>query len=167
MGSCMVPSQSSPPSSTLPHCSPQLRHCAHLFPGCICLSSWRSWLLADRFVEQLKVCDAWNTLTLDVWCYPAFGNNITVGHRYPPHLLDALFVPILANSVKTTLNPTVCLQWIIILLWSPLGTEFGYGNWVLIDIWVKNCWSCQDMCKSAHISDEVLWDFIHPTWDMF
>lgn len=21
-------------------------------------------------------------------------------------------------------------------------------------------------CKSAHISDELLWDFIHPTWDM-
>lgn len=55
------------------------------------------------------------------------------------HFLDVLFVPILARSVKSILNPTLCLQPIIILLWSPLGTEFGYGNRVLIDICVKEC----------------------------
>lgn len=94
-----------------------------------------------------------------------FGNNIDVRHCHPSCLLVDPFVPTSANNVETLVNPDVfsklefCSGHQFAHLIPSLAMEIEY----LLASVLKN----SEAAETVHILDELIWEFIHPTWYTF
>lgn len=90
-----------------------------------------------------------------------FGNNIDVRYCYPSCCFVDSFVPTSANNVETVVNPDVCSK-----LEFCSGHQFAHlipNLDMEIESLLASVLKNPEAAETVHISDELIWEFVHPT----